>query len=92
MSKTDCTLIVPYLTHWAEVLGNAYRMITNLIFLLRDKELKIVLTANYYHFTTPLFNWMNTLKFLFFIIKRFYSYFDYVKSKKQLPPGIQDLG
>lgn len=35
---------------------------------------------------------MNTLKFLFFIIKRFYSYFDYVKSKKQLPPGIQDLG
>lgn len=91
MSKTDCTLIVPYLTHWAEVLGNAYRMITNLIFLLQDKKLKIVLRANYYHFTTPLFIWMNTLKFVFFIIKRFYSYFDYVKSKKQLPPGIQDL-
>lgn len=33
---------------------------------------------------------MNTLKFVFFIIKRFYSYLD-VKSKKQLPPGIQDL-
>lgn len=66
-------------------------MITNLIFLLQDKELKIVLRAYYYYFTTPLFIWLNTLKFVFFIIKRLYSYSDYVKGFKKNPPGIQDL-
>lgn len=57
------SLILPYISYCVEVWGNNYKTITNPIFLLQKKAIRIATQSDYHAPSNPLFIKLNTLKF-----------------------------
>ena len=58
-----CSLILPYITYCVEIWGNTYKTVTNPIFILQKRAIRIINRAEYLEPTNTLFINSNALKF-----------------------------
>ena len=85
-----CSFILPYITYCVEVWGRTYKTITNPIFLLQKKVIRIINRADYREPTHKLFIKLQALKFCELVDLRIASLM-YKAYHKMLPDCIQRL-
>ena len=85
-----CSLVLPYLTYCVEVWGNTYKTITNPIFMLQKRAIRIINKMDYLSPTNPLFITKNVLKFQD-LVNLNTAIFMYKVNKKTLPLCIQEM-
>lgn len=84
------SLIIPHITYCIEVWGNAYKTITNQIFILQKKAIRIVYKEDYLKPTNKLFMNANKLKFKELVDFKI-AQFMFKINNNMLPVSIQKM-